>query len=291
MSYRIVLTAIAVLLTTYSVSSCGRNTEQAATAPAAAGSSEAPPESAAAAPAEPANTAGSAETSAAAAVEETTGEEQTADSAPLAALTAPAAKDRLPNGRWKAGVNYQPISPAQPTMAAPGKVEVLEVFWYGCSHCYALDPFLENWKAKSKPSYVEFTRVPVIWGPAHRAHARLFYALKALGKLDELHGKVFDAIHRQGNSLLGNNEADSVDVQAKFLAGLGVDPKAFRDAANSFAVNTELQRADQVTRRFSVTGVPDIIVNGKYKTDVGMAGGHAELLTLLNDLAAAEKQR
>ena len=75
---------------------------------------------------------------------------------------------QLPGGKWKAGVHYKPIVPAQGTGVEPGQVEVLEVFWLGCSHCYALDPFLENWQ-KAKAPYVKFTRVPVMWGPAHRA--------------------------------------------------------------------------------------------------------------------------
>jgi len=80
-------------------------------------------------------------------------------------------------------VNYVPLLPAQPTSVAPGKVEVMEVFWLACPHCYALEPFIKNW-LKTKPAYVEFVRVPVMWGPVHRAHARLYYTLDALGRQD-----------------------------------------------------------------------------------------------------------
>src|SRR5579885_1523149 len=111
----------------------------------------------------------------------------------LAAVPASAA---LPSSsEWKAGVNYDVISPAQPTTVGPGKVEVLEVFWLGCPHCYALEPYIRAW-LKTKPAYVDYVRVPVMWGPVHRAHARLFYTLESLGG-DDLVEKVFTYIHDQ----------------------------------------------------------------------------------------------
>ena len=103
----------------------------------------------------------------------------------------------MPSGKWKPGVNYDPLVPAQPTNVSPGKVEVVEVFWLGCPHCYALEPFIQSW-LKSKPAYIDFVRVPVMWGPVHRAHARLFYALQALNRSD-LFEKAFDTIQQQHN--------------------------------------------------------------------------------------------
>src|SRR5262249_55972242 len=88
------------------------------------------------------------------------------------------ADQQLPGGKWKAGVNYDVLVPAQPTSVGPGKVEVTEVFWLGCPHCAAFEPFIQSW-LKNKPSYVEFVRVPVMWGPVHRAHAHLYYAIVA----------------------------------------------------------------------------------------------------------------
>src|SRR5207244_5404822 len=85
--------------------------------------------------------------------------------------------------QMEAGAHYDPLVPAQPTSVAPGKVEVVEVLWLACPHCYALEPYIGNW-LKTKPSYVEFVRVPVMWQPIHRAHARLYYALDALGRQD-----------------------------------------------------------------------------------------------------------
>src|SRR5580658_381679 len=110
------------------------------------------------------------------------------------------AAGQLPTGSWVAGKNYAVLSPAQPTDVPTGKVEVIEFFWYACPHCYALDPTVEGWR-KNKAAYIEFRRVPVTWNDEHRAHARLFYTLQALGKLDGLHSKVFDEIHNDGDLL------------------------------------------------------------------------------------------
>jgi protein dithiol oxidoreductase (disulfide-forming) len=205
----------------------------------------------------------------------------------VAALPASA---QLPGGKWKAGTNYLPISPAQPTTAEPGQVEVLEVFWYGCPHCYALDPALEKWK-ETKPAYVKFVRVPVTWGPVHRAHGRLFYTLEALGKLDALHTKTFDEIHKRGNMLVANDDAQTLKMQAAFAKANGISEEEYTKAYNSFGVNANMQHAEDVTRRYRVEGVPVVIINGKYQTDVAMAGGDAQLVDLITDLAATEKRR
>jgi protein dithiol oxidoreductase (disulfide-forming) len=196
------------------------------------------------------------------------------------------AQHQLPDGRWKPGVNYDPVVPSQPTVAPAGKVEVLEVFWYACPHCYDLEPFLAAWR-KTKPDYIEFVRVPVMWGPIHRAHAQLYYTLKQLGRND-LDQKVFDTLHQEQNPLAGDNEQQTLDRQLQFAKENGIDPVAFRKAYNSFAVNADLQRADEITDRYHVDGVPLVIINGKYMTDVGKAGSHENLIAEINDLAAGE---
>src|SRR6185312_15203106 len=118
----------------------------------------------------------------------------------LERIAALAPADQLPGGKWKAGTNYDPIVPAQPTNAAPGKVEVVEVFWLGCPHCYALEPYIQAW-LKNKPAYIDFVRVPVMWGPVHRAHGRLFYTLMALNRPD-LVEKAFDTIQQKHDLLI-----------------------------------------------------------------------------------------
>ncbi len=201
----------------------------------------------------------------------------------LAALPADAV---LPSGKWKPGVNYDALTPAQPTNVGPGKVEVVEVFWLGCPHCYALEPFVEAW-LKNKPSYIDFVRVPVMWGPAHRAHARLFYTLVALNRSD-LFEKAFDTIQQQHQPLIAQSDDETLKLQQGFAKENGISPEDYAKAYNSFSVNSNLQRAEQLTQRYQVQGVPLVVVDGKYTTDVGKAGGPQQLIQIIDDLAASE---
>jgi len=197
---------------------------------------------------------------------------------------------QLPGGKWQPGVNYAPVVPAQPTSVASGKVEVMEVFWLACPHCYALEPRLRSW-LNTKPAYVEFIRVPVIWQDVHRAHARLFYTLEALGR-DDLVTKAFDTIHQDlENSkppLIGQSEEETYRLQQQFAAQNGVSADDFSKAYNSFSVGSNLQRAEEITQRYHVQGVPFFVVNGKYSTDVAQAGSESKLIELISDLAASE---
>jgi thiol:disulfide interchange protein DsbA len=203
-----------------------------------------------------------------------------------AASTVPAAAASL--SQWQAGTNYTVLPNPQPP-SVPGKVLVNEIFWYGCGHCYALDPLLESWKVK-KPDYVEFVRIPVIWGPVHRQHAKLYYTILALGRAD-LHSSVFDAIHLNGNLLAASTDEQARALHLAFLKDHGVTEQAFNDAYDSPQVAADLQRAEELTKTYMVGAVPTMIVNGKYSTGVSQAGGSGALLTLVNDLAASERQR
>jgi len=197
---------------------------------------------------------------------------------------------QLPGGKWQAGVNYDPVVPAQPTSVAPGKVEVMEVFWLACPHCYAIEPRIRSW-LKTKPAYVEFVRVPVIWQDMHRAHARLFYTLEALGR-DDLVEKAFDTIHQDLENrvppLIGQSEEETFRLQQQFAAQNGVSADDFAKAYNSFSVSSSLQRAEEITQRYHVQGVPFFVVNGKYSTDVAQAGSESKPTELIGDLAASE---
>jgi thiol:disulfide interchange protein DsbA len=279
--------SVAIALLALSVSACARNTPPPSQSPAAKPAASAP------APQEAAPSSNSAQTSEsqqATASQESTGEETVDDKrdASLEHLAAMPSDQQLPVGKWKPGVNYVPLVPAQPTSVPAGKVEVVEVFWFACPHCYALEPFIQNW-LKNKPEYVEFVRVPVMWGPVHRAHARLFYILESLGRKD-LDAKVFDTIHKEQNMLGGNDEASPQKVQRDFAVANGIKAEDFDKAWGSFTVNASLQRAQQLTERYHVDGVPLVVVNGKYETDVSKAGGPGQLLSLINDLAASEKR-
>ena len=251
--------------------------------PPATPTAEAP--AAAAAPSSPAPAAAGAT-----ATQEGTGEAGDEQSdAGLERLAAMPVVGELPGGRWKAGVNYKPIVPAQPTDVPAGKVEVLEVFWYGCGHCYALEPFMTSWE-KSKPAYIEFVRVPVMWNPVNAAHARLYYTLVALKRTD-LHAKVFDEIHTRGNMLAGNDDATSRKLQLAFAKAHGISEADFLREYDGFFVNTQLQRAEDLTRRYRVDATPVVYVAGKYQTDVGLAGGQTQLTQLIDALAAHEQRR
>jgi protein dithiol oxidoreductase (disulfide-forming) len=191
---------------------------------------------------------------------------------------------------WQEGVNYTRLVPAQPTAVPAGQVEVMEFFWYACPHCAAIDPMVESWK-KTKPAYITFSRVHVMWNEGHRALARLYYTLDSMGKLDQLHGEIFKEIHSNGNPLIAsdpNNSAESERVQTAFVTKHGISESDFKKAYHSFAVETALQRADELVQRYRIAAVPTFVVNGKFIADVGSADGPERLLSLVGDLAAQE---
>jgi thiol:disulfide interchange protein DsbA len=231
-------------------------------------------------------------------VEETTGDSGThnpllaAVASTMAATTATASAATPAAGPtlWQEGVNYTRLVPSQPTSVAAGQVEVLEFFWYACPHCYAIDPLVESWK-KTKPGFVSFSRVPVMWSEGHRSTARLYYTLESMGKLDQMHGEVFKEIHVNGNPLIAtdpNDTAGAERIQAAFVKKWGISEDAFKKAYHSFAVETALQRADQLVLRYRIEGVPTFVVNGKYVADVRSAGSPERLISLVDDLAAQE---
>lgn len=284
--------SIALLLLVASLSACARGPSQTPAASASthtgqsATASAATPTVPAAAPASVSDVAAVAKTQQEGA---DSGKATDSGEAALERVAALPAEGQLPAGKWIAGTNYKALSPAQPTDAPPGKVEVLEMFWYGCPHCYVLDPYLESW-LKEKAAYIEFVRVPVMWGAVHRAHARLFYTLQALGKLDELHTKVFEQIHQQHDPLyVAGDDKATLQDQLHFAKANGISESDFLNAYNSFGVQANLQKADDLMRRDRIEGVPAIVIAGKYVSDVGMAGSQANLIQLTNDLAASEK--
>ena len=184
-------------------------------------------------------------------------------------------------GRFELGAHYLRLSPTQPTSSNPDQVEVAEIFWYGCPHCFAFDPLLEQWQQR-QPDYVSFVRVPAVWNPLLQLHARAFYTAEALGKGTEMHSEFFREIHERGNLL---------DTEAKlqeFFGRFGVDAAAFKTAFDSFAVQAKLQRADELSRRYRIGSVPTVIVNGKYTTDAPQTGSYEELLEVVDELVAAE---
>jgi thiol:disulfide interchange protein DsbA len=177
--------------------------------------------------------------------------------------------------QYEAGKNYVVLSPPVPAETGD-KIEVREFFWYGCPHCYALEPYLEKW-LQNVPPNVRFVRTPGVasrWLP----DARAFYTFEALGVTAKVHKAFFDAIHQQGKQF------DDEASVAQFLAPYGVDGETVRKVYNSFGVNTELKHAKQLNFRYAVDSVPTLTVAGRYKTDVSMAGGPDQLLVLIDYL-------
>ena len=285
-----ILAVVALL----AVSACARQSPQTAAPPPppAAATQPTPPAANTASPAPEARSSQSETEQATASQESGDGDtdHQARSDASLERIAGSVPGAQLPGGKWQAGVNYDPVVPAQPTNVGPGKVEVMEVFWLACPHCYALEPRLGSW-LKTKPAYVEFVRVPVIWQDIHRAHARLYYTLEALGRSD-LVGKAFDTIHQDVENrvppLFGSGDEETYRLQQQFAVQNGVSADDFSKAYNSFSVGSNLQRAEEITQRYHVQGVPFFVVNGKYSTDVSKAGNEAKLIELLNDLAASE---
>jgi protein dithiol oxidoreductase (disulfide-forming) len=179
------------------------------------------------------------------------------------------------------GEQYERISPPVPTAVKSDQVEVVEVFWYGCPHCYDFEPYVEKWLA-SKPEAAEFVRMPATLNPSWITHARAYYALEAIGAADQAHKALFQAIHEQGRRLF------DVDSIARFLAQQGVDEQAFRQAYDSPQVQDKLERASELQLRYAITGVPSVIVDGQYRTSATQAGGYAEMLEVIDHLVAKE---
>lgn len=179
------------------------------------------------------------------------------------------------------GVNYKLLTPAQPTSVDPGKVEVVEVFWYACGHCYALEPKLEAWDKRGRPAEAVLVRLPATWNNMLKTHARVFYTVELLGK-PSLHQDVWREINLKGNRL------DTPASIEAFFTSRGVAKADFQRAFSGFAIDSKIMRAEDLNRRYKITGTPTVIVNGKYVTDVGMAGGEDKLFEVINALVAKE---
>lgn len=177
-------------------------------------------------------------------------------------------------------IGYETITPAQPTQN-PDKIEVIEFFWYGCPHCYTLEPLLEEW-VKNLPDNVQFIRQPAVFNKVYGQHAKAYFTAEALGVVDKVHADFFDAIQNKKQKLT------SEDQLAEFFAAHGVDEKEFRAAYNSFLVDTKMRQASSMGPRYGITGVPALIINGKYKTNGRLAKSHENMIKVTNQLIEQE---
>ena len=180
-----------------------------------------------------------------------------------------------------AGKEYIELSNPVP-VSQPGKIEVVELFWYGCPHCYAFEPTINPWVEKL-PKDVNFKRIPAMFGGPWDAHGQLFLTLEAMGVEHKVHNAVFDAIQKQGKRLT------KPDEMADFVATQGVDKDKFLATFNSFAIQGQIKQAKELAQKYGVQGVPTMIVNGKYRFDLGTTGGPEATLNVADQLIAKER--
>ena len=197
-------------------------------------------------------------------------------SATLFGMTAHAADVPL-----EAGKTYTELSKAVP-VAVPGKIEVVELFWYGCPHCYAFEPTINPWVEKL-PADVHFVRIPAMFGGPWDAHGQMFLTLEAMGVEQKVHNAVFEAIQKGGKRLTDKND------MADFLATQGVDKEKFLQTFDSFAIKGQIAKAKDLAKKYEISGVPTMVVDGKYRFDLGSAGGPEQTLSVADQLIAKER--
>lgn len=186
------------------------------------------------------------------------------------------------NADIRPGKEYELLSPPQPVETGK-KIEVLEIFSYACPHCFDLDPDINKW-AKQLPKDVEFRRLPAIFRESWTPLAKAFFTFEAMGLSDKLHGEFFRAIHVQHSRL----EDDSAIFD--WVEKQGIPRKNFIDTYSSFSIQSKALRAKQLTQAYGITGVPAVIVDGKFRTSSSATGGHAGLMVVLDQLIKQARQ-
>jgi thiol:disulfide interchange protein DsbA len=179
-------------------------------------------------------------------------------------------------------IGYETLTPAQPTNNS-AKVEIIEFFWYGCPHCLSFEPLLEKW-LQTLPKNVEFIRQPAIFSDLWGEHAKAYFTADALGVVNKTHADFFDALQKKKQKL------ETEEQLAKFFVAHGVKETEFHDAYNSFVVDSKMRQAKTMASRYGVTGVPAIIINGKYKTSAPLAGSPEKMLEVINHLIEQESK-
>ena len=180
---------------------------------------------------------------------------------------------------YQLGRDYGSLSKPLP-IKQDGVVDVIEIFWYGCGHCFNLAPVVSKW-AKQKDSSVNFKKMPVTWGPVHQLHAKLFYTIEALGIGETAHSAVFTAIHKEGNFLA--SDASIID----FLEKLGMEKSETIKYMNSFSVRQKVKRAIEITKQFKVTATPMMFVDGQYRVEA--KGGSSKMLKVVDYVIKMQK--
>lgn len=183
---------------------------------------------------------------------------------------------------YVAGAHYQVLPTPVPTRDAK-KIEVVELFWYGCVHCYKFEPVLQKWHATA-PADVDFWHSPAMWNERMQTHAKIYFTADALGVLDQVHNDTFKAINVDRKKLLDEDEIATLFVKN------GVSKDDFSKAYNSFGVSSSVRQADARARGYKITGTPEMVVNGKYRVSSSTAGGQEKMLDVVNFLIEKERQ-
>jgi len=179
------------------------------------------------------------------------------------------------------GNGYQLIQPPQNT-SVTDQVEVVEFFWLGCPHCYSLEPDMLAWEARI-PDNTVFVREAPPLNPSWEQHSRGFYAARALGIEEPFVHAMFEAIHEQGDRMRKPGDI------AELAATLGADRDTFLKTMDSFTVETALRRSVQLAQGAGISGVPSIMINGKYLTGASLAGGNAGMIDVIDRMVSIEK--
>jgi len=180
-------------------------------------------------------------------------------------------------------LGYEELPTAQPVQEA-NKVEVIEFFWYGCPHCYTFEPKLHKWE-QNLPENVNFIRQPAIFSSLWGKHAKAYFTAEALNVVDKVHADFFDVIQNNKRKL------ETEDQLAKFFVAHGVDEAQFRETFNSFLIDAKMRQAEAMAPRYGITGVPAVVVNGKYKITARLAGSNDKMIEVMNKLITQESAK
>jgi thiol:disulfide interchange protein DsbA len=179
---------------------------------------------------------------------------------------------------------YSELHPPLPVDAPPGKIGVTEFFWYGCIHCYNLEPNIEAW-LKQVPPDVEFRRVPAVFSNRLALDAAIFYAFESLGVFDKLHRPFFDAIHK------GGLKTQNQQALSEWLQKNGLEPEKLFDTMKSFGVQSKVRRAAQLTIASKIDGTPAMAVHGRYTVSAAQGGSREGMLESVNQLIALVRKQ
>ena len=183
--------------------------------------------------------------------------------------------------KFRAGVHYELLD--NPTKVRdPSKIEVTEVFWFGCNHCYALEPYIARWK-RDIPLDVTFIKSPATWNDMLKTHVTIYYTAKALGIEQQFVPAAFNTIQNEGKMLTGNTELEY------YFRGFDVQKDRYKAVSTSFGVRNAVDQADKKMKEWKVTGVPSLVVKGKYKVAASRSVRTDELFDVVDFLIEKER--